>query len=69
MLKTFLSPLVKSYAPNAIRHAATGIGSALATYGLTTADEATAVSGAVAVLLGVAWSVIEKKGLLNKLFA
>jgi hypothetical protein len=54
MLKTFVIPLMKSYAPNAIRRAATGIGSALATCGLTTADEATAVSGAVAVLLGVA---------------
>lgn len=69
MLKTFIIPILKSYVLNAIRHAATGAGSALVTYGITTADDATAVSGAVAVLLGVAWSVIEKKGLLNKLFA
>lgn len=69
MLKTFIIPVLKGYVPNAIRHAATGAGSALVTYGVTTADEGTAVTGAVAVLLGVLWSVVEKKGLLNKLFA
>jgi hypothetical protein len=69
MLKTFLIPLAKSYAPNAIRHLGQLAAGGLLSAGLATADEATVVSGAVVALLSYGWSVVEKRGLLTKLFA
>lgn len=69
MLKTFVIPVIKSYAPNAIRYAATSAGAALVGYGLATEVDANAVVGAVSIILTFGWSVLEKKGLLNKIFA
>jgi hypothetical protein len=69
MLKTFLLPLVASYAPNMIRHAGQAAAGALLTAGFATADESQVVGGAVIALLSYAWSFLEKRNLLAKIFA
>ena len=69
MLKTFLIPIIKSYAPNMIRHGAQLAAGTLLSHGLATADEATIVSGALVALGTYLWSVVEKRGLLNQLLA
>jgi hypothetical protein len=69
MLNTFLLPIIKSYAPNAIRHLGQVAAGALLTNGLASADESQAVAGALVALLSFGWSFVEKKGLLNKIFA
>jgi hypothetical protein len=69
VLKTFIIPVIKSYAPNTLRHGATAAAGYLVTSGFASASEGEAVAGALLALLTFAWSVVEKKGLLNKLFA
>jgi hypothetical protein len=68
LLKTFAIPLIRSYAPNAIRHGAQAAAGALVANGYLAADEGQLVGGALLTLLTVVWSVVEKKGLLSKLF-
>jgi hypothetical protein len=69
MLKSFLLPLVVSYAPNLIRHAGQAAAGALLAGGLATADESQVVGGAIIALLSYAWSFLEKRNLLAKIFA
>jgi hypothetical protein len=44
-----------------VRHILTSVGGALVAAGYLTSDEWTAVAGALAVLIGVAWSIITKR--------
>ena len=44
-----------------IRHALTAAGGALVTGGYLTSDEWTTIAGALAVLVGVVWSVMSKR--------
>jgi hypothetical protein len=44
-----------------IRHALTALGGALVGAGYFTNDEWTSIAGALAVLVGVVWSVISKR--------
>lgn len=60
-----IGSLVKTYTPNLIRYVGTAAGAVLVKNGLADADTATAVGGAVAILLTFGWSVLEKKGLLK----
>jgi hypothetical protein len=69
MLKTFVLPIIKSYAPNTLRHLSQLASGALVTNGFATADESQLVGGAILTLLSFGWSFVEKRGLLNKLFA
>jgi hypothetical protein len=69
MLKSLVLPFLKSYAPNAIRHAAQAAAGGLMTAGVINADQSVAVTGALLTLLTMTWSYIEKKDLLNKVFA
>lgn len=69
MFKSMLIPLVSSYVPNALRHASQAAAGALMAYGYADGSEAAAVGGAVLTLLTFAWSTIEKRGLLNKVFS
>jgi hypothetical protein len=69
MLKTFIIPVIKSYAPNTLRHGAQAAAGYLVASGFASASEGELIGGAVLTLFTFAWSVIEKKGLLNKLFA
>lgn len=59
--------LVRQFAPNFIRYAGTATGTVLINNGLADGSTATQVSGALVVILTFAWSLIEKKGLLNQL--
>lgn len=43
------------------RHLLTGVGAVVVEKGITSADEATAISGAVATLVGLLWSAWQKK--------
>lgn len=60
-------PLIKGSVPNMIRHGATAAGSALATNGWATADEASTLTGALIVIGTLAWSVAERRGFLKVL--
>lgn len=53
MLRTYLEPM--------IRHALTTGGGVLVTSGYMTASDAQAAVGAVATLIGIGWSIIEKR--------
>ena len=44
-----------------VRHILTSVGGALVAAGYLTSDEWTAVAGALAVLIGVVWSIITKR--------
>jgi hypothetical protein len=44
-----------------IRHALTAVGGALVGAGYVTSDEWTTIAGALAVFVGVVWSVISKR--------
>jgi hypothetical protein len=44
-----------------IRHILTSMGGALVAAGYLTSDEWTAVAGALAVLIGIVWSIITKR--------
>lgn len=43
------------------RHLLTGVGAVAVEKGITSTDEATAISGAVATLVGLLWSAWQKK--------
>jgi hypothetical protein len=44
-----------------IRHAATFGGGVLTSKGLTTADDSSALVGAVITIIGVVWSILQKR--------
>jgi hypothetical protein len=69
MLKTVIMPFIVNYAPNMIRHGAQAAAGALVTNGILTADQGTAVAGALLTLATIAWSIAEKRGLIAKIFA
>ena len=68
MLKSLVLPFLSSYAPNAISHAAQAAAGGLVTAGVINADQNVAIGGALLALFSAAWSYVEKKGLLDKLF-
>jgi hypothetical protein len=68
MLAKMILPLLKSYAPNAIRHGAQVAAGALVANGFATGDQGTQIAGALVTIGAYVWSVLEKKGLLDKLF-
>jgi hypothetical protein len=67
MLKTVVLPFIRSYLPNALRHGAQAAAGALVTQGFLSADQGTALAGALLAVATIAWSVAEKHGLLDKL--
>lgn len=44
-----------------VRHTATTIGGSLVTAGVATESEVTAIAGAIAIVIGIIWSLIEKR--------
>jgi hypothetical protein len=69
MLKTLILKLAPSYIPNLIRQAGLIAGGALVTNGWADAAMAEQVSGAIMIFLSAGWALVEKRKLLDKLFA
>ena len=69
MLKTFVLPIIRNYVPNTIRHLAQMGAGALLTSGVIAGSQAEVVQGAIIAVVAGLWSLAEKKGLVDKVFA
>jgi Na+-transporting NADH:ubiquinone oxidoreductase subunit NqrD len=69
MLKTVVLPMIRRYIPNTIRHVAQVAAGSLMTVGVIEASQQELVTGALVAAVAGLWSLLEKKGLVDKLFA